>query len=124
MCLKLDEEEIEVLAFRLYKKDQSYEQCIHRLAELCKIIELNIKTPEGGKWCDLNAFETVEDLKRNLKDHKLVYPTEEQIKPLAKRLAEHKPTKSKLHWYIAEKMLIFKIIKKWLEEAAFKTTEE
>lgn len=111
----LPEEEIQVLAFRLYKLNETYDHCIWRLAELCKIIELNVDV-KGDNWCDLNAFKTVEDIKNNLKTKKIVYPTAEQIRPLAEKLYNYQPEKSKLHWYIAEKMLVFKKIKEWLGE--------
>jgi len=110
------EEEIEILAYRLYKQDTPYDECIWRLAELCKIIQLNIKTPEGDEWANLNAFKTISDLKNNIINGRLKYPTEEQIRPLAEKLAKYKPEKSKLHWYIAEKMLVLKKLKEWLPE--------
>ncbi|MHA1340053.1 MAG: hypothetical protein ACTSRZ_07575 [Promethearchaeota archaeon] len=114
--VELPEEEIEILAYRLYKQNMSYEECIWKLAELCKTIQLNIQTPNGDEWCNLNAFKTVSDIKDHLINGGMKYPTYEQVKPLAEKLAQYHPELSKLHWYIAEKMLVIKKLKEWLPE--------
>jgi hypothetical protein len=110
--MQIDREEIEILAYRLYKQDQPYDGMVWRLAELLKIIQMNIDLPEKQEnWCDLNAFKTLGDLKAHLKNKTILMPTEDEVRPLAKTLYSYRPEKSKLHWFIAEKTLILEKLK-------------
>lgn len=105
------EEEIEILAFRLYKEKNSYEKMIWHLAELCKTIQININSNTEDEWCDLNAFKTIGEIKAQMKYKTIIDPTKDQIEPIAKKLYNYKPEISKLNWFIAEKMILLKKIK-------------
>lgn len=109
----IDHEEVEVLAFRLYKQKMPYDQMIWKLAELCKTISININIPEKEcqEWGNLYAFKTIDELKAQLKYPEIKIPSKDEIKPLADKLNEYKPENSKLHWYIAEKTLILEKLK-------------
>ncbi|MHA1727427.1 MAG: hypothetical protein ACTSWY_01690 [Promethearchaeota archaeon] len=109
-------EEIEILAFNLYKNNEQYDKMIWRLAELCKILQINLKNLQDDNWCNLNAFKTLDEIKGQLKHDKIIYPSEDQIKYVAKQLYKHSPERSKLHWYIAEKTLVLEKIQKGLEK--------
>lgn len=104
-------EEVEILAFRMYKLNEAYDKMIWRLAELCKTIQINLDGTHE-KWCDLNAFKTLEEIKEHLKYDTIKKPSHEEIKPIAQKLYEHHPERSKLHWYIAEKTLVFEKLKR------------
>ena len=47
---------------------------------------------------------------------KLLEPTEKEVKELAETLYHEHPEKSKLHWFIAEKLLLLEEIEKVLRE--------
>ena len=104
-------EEVEILAFRMYKLNEAYDKMIWRLAELCKTIQINLDGIHE-KWCDLNAFKTLEEIKEHLKYDTIISPSHEEIKPIAQKLYEYHPERSKLHWYIAEKTLVFEKLKR------------
>ncbi|MCP4760826.1 MAG: hypothetical protein GY870_03525 [archaeon] len=115
----VDNEEIEILAYRLYKENETYDKMIWKLAELCNIIRLNIEfedSHEGNNWCDMNAFKTIEEIKASLKHKELKYPSEQEIRQVAEKLYNHRPEKSRLNWYVAEKTIILEILKNKLEE--------
>jgi len=113
----IDREEIEILAYRLYKENQAYDHMVWRLAELCKIIQMNIDLPGNqDNWCDLNAFKTLGDLKAHLKNNGLVMPSENDVRPLAEKLYKYQPERSKLHWFIAEKTLILEKLKNLINQ--------
>ncbi len=99
-------EEVEILAFRMYKLNETYDKMIWRLAELCKTIQINLDGTHET-WCDINAFKTLEEIKERLKYDKIKSPTHEEIKIFAEKLYTDHPERSKLHWYIAEKTLVF-----------------
>ena len=103
-------EEVEILAFRMYKLNETYDKMIWRLAELCKLIQINLEN-EHEDWCDINAFKTLEEIKEHLKYKTIKLPSHEEIKPVAQKLYESRPERSKLHWYIAEKTLVFEKLK-------------
>jgi hypothetical protein len=104
-------EEVEILAYRLYKQKEPYEKMIWRLAELCLTIQMNIEDNYEKKSCNIDAFETVDDFVEHLKFKSIISPKEDIIRPYADKLFSYQPEKSKLHWYIAEKTLVFERLK-------------
>ncbi|TFG16656.1 MAG: hypothetical protein EU530_11595 [Promethearchaeota archaeon] len=101
-------EDISVLALRLYRKNEKYDKMIYELARLCKILQMNLdlKECQDDAWIDVNVFSTIEEMRSRLKHDSFKEPIEEEIKELAKELKINKPEKSKLHWFLAEKMLV------------------
>ena len=101
-------EDISVLALRLYRKNEKYDKMIFELARLCKILQMNLdlKECQDDAWVDVNVFSTMDDMRSRLKHDKFMEPKDEEIKKLAKELKKHKPEKSKLHWFLAEKSLV------------------
>jgi len=104
-------EEVEILAYRLYKQKVPYEKMIWRLAELCLTIQKNIEDLYEKKSCNIDAFETVDDFVQHLKFNAIINPEKDEIKSYAEKLHSFKPERSKLHWFIAEKELVFERLK-------------
>ncbi len=103
--MRIPKEEIEVLAFRLYKANEPYENMVWRLAELCE----TLKRTFASAHCYVEAIEALETANVNreqIKNLKIVYPTEKEIRPAAEELYHQQPERSKLHWFIAEKTLL------------------
>ncbi|MFX1358633.1 MAG: hypothetical protein ACFFA8_15320 [Promethearchaeota archaeon] len=105
-------EDVEVLAFQRYKSGEDYEKSVYYLAELCVIINKNIKN-----GYDIKPLETdnLVLLIREDVNGELLEPTEEEVKDVAKIIYNEHPEKSKLHWFIAEKQLLLEEIKKIIE---------
>ncbi|MFW9936020.1 MAG: hypothetical protein ACFFD5_00065 [Candidatus Thorarchaeota archaeon] len=102
-------EDVEVLAFQRYKSGENYEKSVYYLAELCVIINKNIKN-----GYDIKPLETdnLVLLIREDVNGELLEPTEEEVKDVAEIIYSEHPEKSKLHWFIAEKQLLLEEIKK------------
>ena len=100
-------EDIEVLAYRLYKSNQPYDKMIWRLAELCETIK---KTIGDVKFFNADAVDPLSIAETLHNDVKLVLkkPTDEEIRASAEKLYGSKPAKAELHWFIAEKTLLLK----------------
>ncbi len=105
--VKIPQDEIEILAFRLYKANEPYENMIWRLAELCETLKRTLALAN----CDVESIEALELAKiarDKIKNLKIIYPTEDEIRPAAEALYHQQPERSRLHWFIAEKTLILK----------------
>lgn len=103
--MKIPKEDIEILAFRLYKADAPYDNMIWRLAELSETLK---KTFEAAN-CDVNpvqALEIAHVVRDQLQDMKIIRPTEDEIRDAAEKIYSEHPEKSKLHWFIAEKTIL------------------
>ncbi|MBD3198365.1 MAG: hypothetical protein GF317_25165 [Candidatus Lokiarchaeota archaeon] len=105
-------EDVQVLAYRLYKSDEPYERAIWRLAELCVTINKNI---ENGYDISPLENEHLVLLLRNKVNGSLLKPSEEEIRRVAEIIYNQGPEKSKLHFYIAEKTLLLEEIKALLK---------
>jgi hypothetical protein len=101
-------EDVEVLAFQRYKSGEDYEKSIYYLAELCVIINKNVKNGYDIKPLETDNLVLLirEDVNGELLD-----PTEEEVKEVAEIIYNEHPEKSKLHWFIAEKQLLLEEIK-------------
>ncbi|MHA1819891.1 MAG: hypothetical protein ACTSU2_09690 [Promethearchaeota archaeon] len=108
----IDKEEIELLAYRLYKQNAPYEKMIWRLAELCTTLIVNLDLDENG---DLYKLTSIEEIRANLKNNHLIKPDEARVKKYAEKLLKDHPESSKLHWYIAEKTLILEKLTQLIE---------
>jgi hypothetical protein len=106
-------EDVEILAYRRYKSKEDYEQSVWYLAELCSIINNNIKNGDHIK--PLETDNLILLLHDNV-DGSLLMPSKEEIKELAEKIYHEHPESSKLHWFIAEKTLLLDEIKKLLNE--------
>ncbi len=104
----IDKEEVTQLAFKRYCSGEDYEKSVWYLAELCCIINKNIKN--GDEIRPLESDNVVLLLQDNV-DGQLIMPNEEEIKHLAELIASQQPERSKLHWFIAEKTLLLEKIK-------------
>ena len=100
-------EEITELAYRRYKSGESYEKSIWYLAYYTLKINKNIKN--GGSIQPLETDNLVLLLNDNI-NGSLLEPGEEEIRDLAEYIYYEHPEKSKLHWFIAEKLLLLKEI--------------
>lgn len=104
---------MEVLAFQRYKTGENYEKSVYYLAELCVIINKNVKN-----GFDIKPLETdnLVLLIREDVNGELLEPTEEEVKEVAEIIYNEHPEKSKLHWFIAEKQLLLDEIKKIISD--------
>jgi hypothetical protein len=102
-------EEVVKLAFRIYKKGETLEESIWRLAELCVTINKNVKN-----GYDIQPLETdnLVLLIREDVNGELLEPPENEIQEVAEIIYHENPSKSQLDWYIAEKQLLLNEIKK------------
>ncbi len=100
-------EDVEILAYRRYISNEAYEKSVWYLAELCVTINKNIKNGYDVK--PLETDNLILLLNENV-NGELLKPTEEEIRELAERIYHENPSKSELHWYIAEKTLLLKEI--------------
>jgi hypothetical protein len=105
----IPKEDVVKLAFRIYKKGETLEESIWRLAELCVSINKNV---ENGY--DIQPLET-DNLVLLLRDDvngELLEPPTSEIREVAEIIYSENPSKSQLDWYIAEKQLLLDEIKK------------
>jgi hypothetical protein len=101
-------EEVQILAYRLYKKNDPYDVAIWKLAELCVTINRNI---ENGY--DIKPLES-DNVVLLLRDHingELLVPEEDEIRKVAEIIYSEQPERSKLNFYIAEKTLLLQEVK-------------
>jgi hypothetical protein len=97
-------EKITEVAFRRYKSGESYEKSVWYLAYYTEKLKSNIKDYNHS----IEPLES-ENLILLLKDRvngSLIEPDEKQVRKLAEKIYSDHPEKSKLHWYIAEKILL------------------
>lgn len=106
-------EDVEVLAFQRYKSGEGYEKSVYYLAQLCVIINKNVKN-----GYDIKPLETdnLVLLIREDVNGELLEATEEEVKEVAEIIYNEHPEKSKLHWFIAEKQLLLEEIKKIISD--------
>jgi len=107
--MPFDKDEVTKLAFRRYKSDEPYEKSVWYLAELCCIINKNIKNGFDIKPLETDNLVLLlrEDVNGIVK-----MPSEEEIREVAEIIYSENPPKSELHWFIAEKQLLLEEIKK------------
>jgi len=105
----IPKEDVVKLAFRIYKKGETLEESIWRLAELCVSINKNV---ENGY--DIQPLETdnLVLLLREDVNGELLKPPTSEIREVAEIIYSENPSKSQLDWYIAEKQLLLDEIKK------------
>ena len=106
-------EDVQILAYRRYKLEESYEDSVWYLAELCVTINKNVKN--GYDIKPLETDNLVLLIRENV-NGELIKPTQEEIKELAEIISNEHPEKSKLHWFIAEKVLLLEEIEKIIKE--------
>lgn len=101
-------EDVVKLAFRIYKKGETLENSIWRLAELCVSINKNVKN-----GYDIQPLETdnLVLLIREDVNGELLNPSENEIREVSEIIYHENPSKSQLDWYIAEKQLLLNEIK-------------
>ena len=101
-------EDVVKLAFRIYKTGETLEKSIWRLAELCCVINKNVKN-----GYDIKPLET-DNLVLLIRDDvngEIIQPPENEITDVAETIYHESPSKSELDWYIAEKTLLLIEIK-------------
>ncbi|TFG17097.1 MAG: hypothetical protein EU533_08545 [Promethearchaeota archaeon] len=105
-------EDVEILAYQRYKSNESYEKSVWYLAELCVKINKNVRN-----GYDIKPLETdnVVLLIRDDVDGQLIPPSVEEIREVAEIIYKEAPPKSQLDWFIAEKSLLYREIKKAIE---------
>ncbi len=101
-------EDVTKLAFKIYKKGETLENSIWRLAELCVVINKNIKN--GYDIKPLETDNLVLLIRENV-DGKLIKPSEDEIREVAEIIYHENPSRSQLDWYIAEKQLLLEELK-------------
>ncbi|MFX0002564.1 MAG: hypothetical protein ACFE9C_06685 [Candidatus Hodarchaeota archaeon] len=102
-------EDVTSLAFKIYKQNKNLEKSIWELAELCVIINKNIKN--GYDIKPLETDNLVLLIRENV-DGQLIKPTEDEIREVAEIIFHENPSRSQLDWYIAEKQLLLEELKK------------
>ncbi|MFX1391717.1 MAG: hypothetical protein ACFE9Z_16755 [Promethearchaeota archaeon] len=105
-------EDVTKLAFKIYKKGEDLEKSIWRLAELCVVINKNIKN--GYDIQPLETDNLVLLIRENV-DGKLIEPSKDEIREVAEIIYHENPSRSQLDWYIAEKQLLLEELKKLIE---------
>ena len=100
-------EDVTNLAYRRYKSNESYDDSVWYLAELCVTINKNIKN--GYDIQPLETDNLVLLIRENV-NGEILKPTEEEVKKVSEIIYHEHPEKSKLHWFIAEKTLLLKEI--------------
>jgi hypothetical protein len=106
-------EDVVKLAFKIYKKGEPLEKSIWRLAELCVLINKNIKN--GYDIKPLETDNLVLLIRENV-DGQLIKPSENEIRGVAEIIYHENPSRSQLDWYIAEKQLLLEELKKIIED--------
>ena len=101
-------EDVTKLAFKIYKKGETLENSIWRLAELCVVINKNIKN--GYDIKPLETDNLVLLIRENV-DGQLIKPSEDEIRGVAEIIYHENPSRSQLDWYIAEKQLLLEELK-------------
>jgi hypothetical protein len=101
-------EDVTKLAFKIYKENQSVEKSVWQLAQLCCIINKNIK--DGFDIKPLETDNLILLIRENV-NGQLIVPSESEIKEVAEIIYHENPSKSQLDWYIAEKQLLLQEIK-------------
>ena len=101
-------EDVTKLAFKIYKENQNVEKSVWQLAELCCIINKNIK--DGFDIKPLETDNLILLIRENV-NGQLIVPSESEIKEVAEIIYHENPSKSQLDWYIAEKQLLLQEIK-------------
>ena len=96
-------EDVTKLAFKIYKEGEPLENSIWRLAELCVVINKNIKN--GYDIKPLETDNLVLLIRENV-DGQLIKPSENEIREVAEIIYHENPSRSQLDWYIAEKQLL------------------
>ncbi|MFX1380081.1 MAG: hypothetical protein ACFFA4_13420 [Promethearchaeota archaeon] len=101
-------EDVTKLAFKIYKQAEPLEKSIWHLAELCVVINKNIKN--GYDIKPLETDNLVLLIRENV-DGQLIKPTEDEIREVAEIIYYENPSRSQLDWYIAEKQLLLEELK-------------
>ncbi len=107
--MPFSKEEVTNLAYRRYKSNESYDDSVWYLAELCVTINNNVKN--GFDIKPLETDNLVLLIRENINGD-LILPSKEEISELAKGISSEHPEKSRLNWFIAEKTLLLEEIKK------------
>ncbi len=107
-------EEITQLAFKIYCDNWPLDDVIWQLAEVSLYILKNFKVKSDSMIQELIATSTIDELKPLVQNQKLIRPTKEEIKDLAQRIYDQSNERSKLHWFLAEKLLLWKQVKELL----------
>lgn len=106
--MPFSKEDVTRLAFKIYKENVNLDKSIWRLAQLCVIINKNIKN-----GYDIKPLETdnLVLLIREDVDGVLIKASEDEIRDVAEIIYHENPSKSQLDWYIAEKKFLLDEIK-------------
>ena len=100
-------EDVEILAFKRYKSNETYEDSIWYLAELCVTINKNVI--DGYDIEPLETDNLVLMLRPDV-NGQVIKASEEEIKNLAEIIYHEQPSRAQLHWFIAEKTLLLQEI--------------
>ncbi len=111
--MPFSKEDVTRLAFKIYKENKSLDKSIWRLAQLCVIINKNVKN-----GYDIKPLETdnLVLLIREDVDGALIKASEDEIRDVAEIIYHENPSKSQLDWYIAEKKLLLDEIKNTISQ--------
>ncbi|MFX1594295.1 MAG: hypothetical protein ACFFB6_08030 [Promethearchaeota archaeon] len=106
-------EDVVMEAFKIYKQNKPLEKSVWKLAELCVIINKNVKN--GYDIKPLETDNLILLIRENV-DGQLILPSEEEIREVAEIIFHENPSRSQLDWYIAEKQLLLEEIKKLIDD--------
>ncbi len=105
-------EDVTKLAFKIYKEGEALEKSIWRLAELCVVINKNIKN--GYDIAPLETDNLVLLIREDV-NGQLLKPSEDEIREVAEIIYHENPSRSQLDWYIAEKQLLLQELQKIID---------
>ena len=108
-----NKEDITELAFKRYKSGESYDDSVWYLAYYTLKITKNIKN--GDSIHPLETDNLLLILNENV-NGALLEPDNEEVKALAEEISSRQEPKSKLHWFISEKILLLREIEKVINE--------
>jgi hypothetical protein len=109
----LDKTKITSLAFRLYRAKFPLEDIIWYLAEISLLLLKNFTIIVGQQYSpsSFNAMQIavllIHDLKPPNRMGEFVYPTSDEITTVASGIYLQNYELEKLHWFLAEKMLLW-----------------
>lgn len=110
----INHEEITQLAFKIYCDNWPLDDVIWQLAEVSLFILKNFKVKADTMIQELIATSTIDELKPLVQNQKIIRPSKDEITDLAQRIYYQNNERSKLHWFLAEKLLLWKQVKELL----------
>ncbi len=99
-------EDIADLALKIYDKHEPAHEVIWQLAEMTLVLEKTFGQKISRQMEDISGFE--QDLVRTSGGIRIVRPSLQEVEKEAYYISTRNYRLAELHWYLAEKMLIYR----------------